>query len=112
MVSSETPSGRTWRELRRTQQYTDPDGQLAFSFLDVARGWIVSANDRADEPEIISPRDGGQHWQHLSHQFLQNMQFIDDSHGYGTVADEFFRTDDGGCSGVETKIPGIGLSMK
>jgi photosystem II stability/assembly factor-like uncharacterized protein len=35
------------------------------------------------------------------------MQFIDDRHGYGTVADEFFRTDDAGRSWVKTKIPDI-----
>jgi hypothetical protein len=30
---------------------------------------------------------------------------IDDSRGYGTVAEAFFRTNDGGHSWVETKIP-------
>jgi photosystem II stability/assembly factor-like uncharacterized protein len=107
IVVHSADAGRTWREVPQTSQMTDPDGQLAFSFLDAARGWIVSANDRADEPEIINTRDGGQHWQNLSHQFLQSMQFIDDTHGYGTVAGEFFRTDDGGRSWVETKIPDI-----
>jgi photosystem II stability/assembly factor-like uncharacterized protein len=37
------------------------------------------------------------------------MQFMDDSYGYGTVADKFFRTDDGGRSWAETKIPDIGF---
>jgi photosystem II stability/assembly factor-like uncharacterized protein len=103
-----TDAGRTWREVPQTSQVSDPDGQLAFSFLDVARGWIVSGNLRG-EPEMISTRDGGQHWQRLSQQFLQSMQFIDDRHGYGTVADEFFRTGDGGRSWVETSIPAIGF---
>jgi photosystem II stability/assembly factor-like uncharacterized protein len=58
---------------------------------------------------MISTRDGGQHWQRVSQQFLQSMQFIDDRHGYGTVAEEFFRTNDGGRSWVETKIPDIGF---
>ncbi len=111
IVVHSTDAGRTWREVPQTRQVTDPDGQLAFSFLDVARGWIVSRNGRGepDEPEIIGTRDGGQHWQSLSHQFLQRMQFVDATRGYGTVADEFFRTDDGGRSWVETKIPDIGF---
>jgi photosystem II stability/assembly factor-like uncharacterized protein len=58
---------------------------------------------------MISTRDGGQHWQSVSQQFLQSMQFVDDSHGYGTVAEGFFRTDDGGRSWAETKIPDIGF---
>lgn len=37
------------------------------------------------------------------------MQFVDDTHGYGTLADEIFRTDDGGRYWVETKIPDIGF---
>jgi photosystem II stability/assembly factor-like uncharacterized protein len=106
IVVHSTDSGRTWKEVPQTQKYTDPDAQLAFSFLGVARGW-VSLWDLTGEPEMIGTRDGGQHWQSLSKQFLQRMQFIDDSHGYGTVADEFFRTDDGGRSWVKTKIPDI-----
>jgi photosystem II stability/assembly factor-like uncharacterized protein len=106
IVVHSTDAGRTWREVPQTSQVTDPDGQLAFSFLDVARGWIVSGNLRG-EPEMISTRDGGQHWQRLSQQFLQSMQFIDDNRGFGTVADEFFRTDDGGRSWVETKVQDI-----
>ncbi|HEY1755894.1 MAG TPA: hypothetical protein VGG72_10895 [Bryobacteraceae bacterium] len=109
VVVHSTDAGRTWREVPRTRQYTDPDRQLAFSFLDIARGWIESWGNLAGDPEIIGTRDGGQHWQSLSQQFLQRMQFIDDSHGFGTVADEFFRTDDGGRSWVETKIPDIGF---
>ena len=107
IVVHSTDAGRTWREVPQSDQYTDPDGRLAFSFLDVAHGWIASWGNRAGEPEMISTRDGGQHWQSLSQQFLQRMQFIDDTRGYGTVADEFFRTDDGGRSWVETKIPDI-----
>jgi photosystem II stability/assembly factor-like uncharacterized protein len=103
-----TDGGHTWREMPRTHQVTDPDGQLAFSFLDGARGW-VALRDLVGEPEMISTRDGGQHWRSLSQQFLQTMQFIDDTHGYGTVADSFFRTDDGGSSWVEAKIPDIGF---
>lgn len=108
IVVHSTDAGRTWREVPRTSQMTDPDGRLALSFLDIARGWIVSGN-LAGEPEMISTRDGGQHWRSLSQQFLQSMQFIDDTHGYGSVADGFFRTDDGGRSWVETKIPDIGF---
>jgi photosystem II stability/assembly factor-like uncharacterized protein len=107
IVVHSTDAGRTWREVPRTRHYTDPDGRLAFSFLDAARGWIASWEDLSDEPNMISTRDGGQHWQSVSQQYLQRMQFIDDSHGYGAVADEFFRTDDGGHSWVETKIPDI-----
>lgn len=63
--------------------------------------------DIGGDPEIISTRDGGQHWQSVSQQFLQRMQFLEDSRGYGTVADQFFRTNDGGRSWAKTKIPDI-----
>jgi photosystem II stability/assembly factor-like uncharacterized protein len=107
IVVHSTDTGRTWREVPRTQQYTDPDARLAFSFLDIARGWIAAWGNLAGDPEMIATRDGGQHWQRVSQQYLQSMRFIDDSHGYGTVADEFFRTSDGGRSWVTTKIPDI-----
>ena len=107
IVVHSTDAGRTWRELPQTNQHSDPDGQLAFSFLDARRGWISRRNPTDDEPTMISTSDGGQHWQRVSQQFLQSMQFIDDSHGYGTVAEEFFRSNDGGRSWVETKIPDI-----
>ncbi len=109
IVVHSTDAGRTWREVPQSQQYTDPDGRLAFSFLDATRGWIDPLDVVADEGKMISTRDGGQHWQRVSQQFLQSMQFTDDRHGYGTVADEFFRTNDGGRSWVETKIPDIGF---
>ena len=108
IVVHSTDAGHTWREVPQSQQYTDPDGRLAFSFLDAARGWIASWGKSADEPKMISTRDGGQHWQSLSQQFLQRMQFIDDTRGYGTAPGEFFRTNDGGRSWVETTIPDIG----
>jgi photosystem II stability/assembly factor-like uncharacterized protein len=109
VVVHSTDAGRTWREVPQSQQYTDPDARLAFSFLDTARGWIAAWGNLAGDPEMIGTRDGGQHWESVSQQFLQRMQFVDDSHGYGTVADEFFRTDDGGRSWVKTKIPDIGF---
>src|SRR5579863_5830659 len=56
-----TDAGRIWREVPQSQQYTDPDGRLAFSFLDAARGWIALRDSRADMPKMISTRDGGQH---------------------------------------------------
>jgi photosystem II stability/assembly factor-like uncharacterized protein len=107
IVVHSTDAGRTWREVPQTHQYAgDPDGPPAFSFLDAARGWIAWW-DPADEPKMVSTRDGGQHWQSVSPQDLQRMQFIDDSLGYGTAADEFFRTNDGGRSWVKTKMPDI-----
>ena len=109
VVVHSTDGGRTWREVPQSQQYTDPDGRLAFSFLDAARGWIVPLDSLAAEGKMIRTRDGGRHWQRVSQQFLQIMQFIDESHGFGTVADEFFRTNDGGRSWVETRIPDIGF---
>ena len=109
IVVHSTDAGRTWREVPQSQQYTDPDARLAFSFLDVARGWIASWGNLAGDPEMINTRDGGQHWQSVSQQFLQSMRFTDDSHGYGTLVDKFFRTNDGGRSWVETKIPDIGF---
>jgi photosystem II stability/assembly factor-like uncharacterized protein len=109
VVVHSTDAGRTWREVPQSQQYTDPDARLAFSFLDAARGWIAVWGNLAGDPEMISTRDGGQHWQRVSQQFLQSMQFIDNRHGYGTVADEFFRTNDGGRSWVGSKIPDIGF---
>src|SRR5580692_9768814 len=96
VVVHSTDAGHTWREAPQSQQYTDPDAQLAFSFVDTARGWIAGWGNLAGDTEMIGTRDGGQHWRSLSQQFLQRMQFMDDSHGYGTVANEFFRTDDGG----------------
>lgn len=75
IVVHSTDAGRTWREVPQTGQMTDPGGRLAFPFLDVAHGWIVPANPVGD-PETISSRDGGQHWQSLSQRFLQSMQFI------------------------------------
>jgi len=109
IVVHSTDEGRTWSEVPQSQQYTDPDGRLAFSFPDAAHGWIASWGNRGGEPEMIGTRDGGQHWQSVSQQFLQTMQFIDDTHGYGTVADEIFRTEDGGRSWMGTKIPDIGF---
>jgi photosystem II stability/assembly factor-like uncharacterized protein len=106
VIVHSTDAGRTWREVPRSQHYTDPDAQQAFSFLNVARGWVVSENLRG-EPQIISTRDGGQHWQRVSRQFLNIMQFVDGNHGYGTTGDGFFRTDDGGRSWVETKIADV-----
>jgi len=108
IVVHSADAGRTWREVPQTQQYTDPDAQLAFSFLDAARGWIASLG-LAGDPVMIGTRDGGQHWQSVSQRFLQRMQFIDESHGYGTIADDFFLTNDGGRSWAKTKIPGIGF---
>jgi len=102
-----TDAGRTWREVPQTHQYTDPDGRLAFSFLDAARGWVASRNYTDDEPKLIDTRDGGRHWQTVSQQDLQRIQMVDGSRGYGTLAQEFFRTNDGGRSWVETKIPDI-----
>ena len=109
VVVHSTDAGHTWREVPQSQQYTDPDARLAFSFLDSARGWIDPLDVVADEGKMIGTRDGGRHWRRVSQQFLQSIQFIDDRHGYGTVADEFFRTDDGGRSWVEAKIPDIGF---
>jgi photosystem II stability/assembly factor-like uncharacterized protein len=109
VVVHSTDAGHTWREEPRSQQYTDPDARLAFSFLDIGRGWIAGWGNLAGDPEMIGTRDGGQHWRSLSKQFLQRMQFMDDSHGYGTVANEFFRTNDGGRSWTKTKIPDIGF---
>lgn len=100
-------AGRTWREVPQTYQYAgDPDGPPAFSFLDAMRGWIAWW-DPADEPKMIRTQDGGQHWQSVSQQFLQTIHMIDDSRGYGKVAKEFYCTNDGGRSWVETKIPDI-----
>lgn len=110
VVLHSTDAGRTWREMPQTQQYPgDPDGPPAFSFLDAMRGWIAWWNATEDVPKMIGTRDGGQHWQSVSQQFLQRIQMVDDSRGYGTLAQEFFRTNDGGRSWVETKIPDIGF---
>lgn len=35
------------------------------------------------------------------------MQFLDDHRGYGTVANKFYRSNDGGHSWEETKIPDV-----
>jgi photosystem II stability/assembly factor-like uncharacterized protein len=91
--------------MPQTLQYPgEPDGPPVFSFLDAMRGWIAWWNP-ADSPEMISTRDGGEHWQSLSQRSLKRMQMVDDSRGYGTEADAFFRTNDGGHSWAETKFP-------
>src|SRR5580658_11120429 len=74
IVVHSTDAGRTWREVPQTHHVTDPDGRLAFSFLDGARGWVALL-DLTGEPKMISTRDSGRHWQRLSQQFLQSMQF-------------------------------------
>src|SRR5579862_3824422 len=107
VVVHSTDAGHTWREVPESQQYTDPDARLAFSFLDATRGWIDPLDVVADEGKMISTWDGGRHWRRLSRQFLQRMQFIDDRHGFGTAAEVFFRTNDGGRSWVHSKIPDI-----
>jgi photosystem II stability/assembly factor-like uncharacterized protein len=71
------------------------------------RGWIAWQDDADDEPKIISTRDGGQHWQDVSQQELQRMQMVDDGRGYGTEVGEFLRTNDGGRSWLQSKIPDI-----
>ncbi len=106
VVVHSTDAGRNWREVPQSLQYTDPDAQFAFSFLDASRGWIAARN-RVGDPEMIGTRDGGQHWPRLSQEFLQRVQFLDGKRGYGTLANDFFRTDDGGRSWVKTKIPNI-----
>jgi len=98
-------AGRTWRELPQTYKHAgDADGPPAFSFLDAARGWIAWWNP-ADEPRMIRTRDGGRHWQTVSHEFLQKVQFFDENHGYGAEVTKFLRTDDGGRTWIETQIP-------
>lgn len=107
IVVHSTDAGRTWREVSQTHQYAgDLDGPPAFSFLDAMRGWIAWW-DPADEPQMISTRDGGQHWRSVSRQDLRIIQMVNDSRGYGTSAEAFFRTNDGGHSWVETKIPNV-----
>lgn len=98
-------AGHTWREVRQTYQHAgDADGPPAFSFLDAARGWISWWNP-ADEPKLISTRDGGQHWRSVSQEFLQKVRFFDDNRGYGTEVTTFLRTSDGGRHWTETQIP-------
>jgi photosystem II stability/assembly factor-like uncharacterized protein len=108
IVVHSTDAGRTWREMPQTHQYPgEPDGPPAFSFLDALRGWIAWRDDADDEPKIISTRDGGQHWQDVSQQELQRVHMVDDRRGYGAMAREFYRTNDGGRSWLQTKIPDI-----
>jgi hypothetical protein len=61
----------------------------------------------ADEPRMIRTRDGGRHWQEVSHQFLQKIRFFDDSRGYGVAVTKFLRTSDSGLSWTETEIPHV-----
>lgn len=108
VVAHSVDAGLTWREVPQTHQYAgDPDGPPAFWFLDAVRGWLAWRSYTDDEPRIISTRDGGLHWQTVSKQDLQRIKMVDDSHGFGTLGDRFFRTNDGGRSWIETKIPDI-----
>ena len=107
VVVHSTDAGRTWRELPQTHQYGgDSSGPPTFWFLDAMRGWIAWWNP-SEEPKIISTLDGGQHWQDVSQQPLRRIQMVDDSRGYGADAEAFLRTNDGGHSWVETKIPDV-----
>jgi photosystem II stability/assembly factor-like uncharacterized protein len=107
VVVHSTDAGRTWREVPQTHQYAgDPSGPPAFWFLDAMRGWIAWWNP-SEEPKIISTLDGGQHWQEVSQQPLQRLHIVDDRRGYGIYANAFLRTNDGGHSWVETKIPDV-----
>ena len=38
----------------------------------------------------------GRHWQNITQQESERIQMVDDSRGYGTAANRFFRTNDGG----------------
>jgi photosystem II stability/assembly factor-like uncharacterized protein len=108
IVVHSTDAGRTWGEMPQTLQYPgQPDGPPAFSFLDALRGWIAWRDDADDKPKIISTRNGGQHWQEVSQQELQRIHMVDDRGGYGATAGEFYRTNDGGRSWLQTKIPDI-----
>jgi len=108
IVVHSTDAGRTWAEMPQTLQYPgSPDGPPAFSFLDPMRGWIAWRDDTDDKPRIISTQDGGRHWQDVSQQELQRIHMVDDRRGYGAMASEFYRTNDGGRSWLQTKIPDI-----
>jgi photosystem II stability/assembly factor-like uncharacterized protein len=110
IVVHSTDAGRTWEEMPQTLTYPgEPDGPPAFWFLDAMRGWIAWRSFTDDKTRTIGTRDGGQHWQDASQQELQRMQMVNDSRGYGTLAEAFFRTNDGGHSWVETKMPDIGF---
>lgn len=100
-------AGHTWRELPQTRQHAGgEDGPPAFSFVDAAHGWVAWW-DPTNEPKMIHTRDGGQHWQNVSHELLQKLLFFDDSHGCGAEVTKFLRTDDGGRHWTETQIPHI-----
>jgi len=107
IVVHTSDAGHTWRELRQTRQHAgDVDGPPAFSFVDASRGWIAWWNP-ADEPKMIRTRDGGQHWQDVSGEFVQKLVFFDDSHGYGAEVTKFLHTDNGGRHWTETQIPDL-----
>jgi len=98
-------AGHSWTEVPQTRQHAgDADGPPAFSFLDAGRGWIAWWNP-AEEPKMIRTRDGGQHWQDVSQEFLQKVSFFDDSRGNGAEVTRFLRTNDGGRTWTETQIP-------
>jgi photosystem II stability/assembly factor-like uncharacterized protein len=100
-------AGHTWSELPQTRQHAGGEGgPPAFSFVDAARGWVAWW-DPADEPKMVRTRDGGQHWQDVSHEFLQKLFFFDDSRGYGAEVTKFLRTNDGGRHWTEMQIPDV-----
>jgi photosystem II stability/assembly factor-like uncharacterized protein len=113
VVVHSTDAGRTWREVPRVKIYAGPDTPPAFSFLDRARGWIAWYDlNGSDTPEILRTSDAGEHWQNISRQDLQKVFFFDDKRGYGTRAEKFFRTTDGGVTWAETTIPRVGFIDK
>jgi photosystem II stability/assembly factor-like uncharacterized protein len=100
-------AGHTWTEVPQTSQHAgDADGPPAFSFLDAARGWIAWW-EPSDEPKVIRTTDSGNHWQELSHQFLQKIRLLDERRGYGAETSKFLRTNDGGRTWAETQMAHI-----
>src|SRR6185437_11834034 len=61
----------------------------------------------ADDPKVIHTFNGGRHWESISQESLQIIQFFDGQHGYGAEVTKFLRTVDGGRTWTETQIPRI-----
>lgn len=105
VVCRSADAGRTWKELIQTQQHSAPP---TFSFTDRLSGWIALWNATGN-PGLIRSSDGGVHWQDVSGEFIQKLQFFDETHGYATEGTTFLRTSDGGKSWNKTRIAHLRL---
>lgn len=114
VILKTTDGGSTWQEHYRflPTGSSNPDyNPTSIKFVDELHGWIAGAlmNPSLDPGNIYYTADGGNTWtkQQLSFlsgisDFLRDIDFIDDLHGYAVGSDysnpKIYRTMDGGAT--------------